>query len=92
MITFNYFNEMGAFSRTEDGKYMVDFEKMKEATKGLGNLILKLQGDGNYEGAKLLVEQKGIVNQGLQAELDIIGKSGIPVDIVFEQGPEMLGL
>ena len=92
MITFNYFNEMGAFSRTEDGKYRVDFEKMKEATKGLGNLILKLQGDGDYDGAKLLVEQKGIVNPGLQAELDIIKKSGIPVDIVFEQGPEMLGL
>lgn len=92
MITFNYFNETGAFSRTEDGKYIVDFEKMKESTKGLANLILKLQGDGDYEAAKLLVEQKGIVKPGLQAELDIIGKSGIPVDIVFEQGTEMLGL
>jgi hypothetical protein len=92
MITFNYFNEQGAFTRTEDGKYVVDFEKMKEATKGLANMILKIQGDGDYEAAKLLIEQKGIVHPALQAELDIVSQSGIPVDIVFEQGPEILGL
>jgi hypothetical protein len=92
MITFNYFNEQGAFTRTEQGKYVVDFEKMKDATKGLASMILKIQGEGDYEGAKILIEQKGVVNPALQAELDIIGQSGIPVDIVFEQGPEMLGL
>ncbi len=92
MITFNYFNEQGAFTRTEDGKYVVNFEKMKLATEGLADMILKIQGDGDYEAAKLLIEQKGIVNPALQAELDMIGQSGIPVDIVFEQGPEVLGL
>ena len=92
MITFNYFNEQGAFSRTEDGKFVVDMDKMKLATEGLANMILKIQGDGDYDAAKLLIEQKGIVNPGLQSELDIIGQSGIPVDIVFEQGPEVLGL
>jgi len=92
MITFNYFNEQGAFTRTEQGKYVVDFEKMKDATKGLASMILKIQGEGDYEGAKILIEQKGVVNPALQAELDIIGQSGVPVDIVFEQGPEMLGL
>jgi hypothetical protein len=92
MITFNYFNEQGAFTRTEEGKYVVDFEKMKLATQGLADMILKIQGDGDYDAAKLLIEQKGIVNPALQAELDKIGQSGIPVDIVFEQGPEVLGL
>ena len=92
MITFNYFNEQGAFTRTENGKYVVDFEKMKLATEGLADMILKIQGDGDYEAAKNLIEQKGVVNLALQAELDKIGQSGIPVDIVFEQGPEVLGL
>jgi hypothetical protein len=55
-------------------------------------MILKIQGDGDYEAAKALLEQKGIVNAGLQAELNKIGQSGIPIDIVFEQGPEVLGL
>ncbi len=92
MITFNYFKEQGAFSRTEDGKFVVDMDKMKQATEGLANMILKIQGDGDYDAAKLLIEQKGVVNPGLQSELDKIGQSGIPVDIVFEQGPEILGL
>ena len=92
MITFNYFNEQGAFTRTEEGKYVVNFEKMKLATEGLADMILKIQGDGDYAAAKALIEQKGVVNPALQAELDKIGQSGIPVDIVFEQGPEVLGL
>jgi hypothetical protein len=92
MITFNYFNEQGAFKRTDDGKYLVDMDKMRLATEGLANMILKIQGDGDYDAAKLLIEQKGVVNSALQAELDIIGQSGIPVDIVFEQGPQVLGL
>jgi hypothetical protein len=91
MITFNYFNEQGAFTRTEEGKYVVNFEKMKQATEGLADMILKIQGDGNYEAAKVLIEQKGVVNPALQAELDKIGQSGIPVDIIFEQGPDVLG-
>jgi hypothetical protein len=92
MITFNYFNDQGAFTRSAEGKYVVDFEKMKMATEGLAEMILKIQGDGDYEAAKALLEQKGIVNAGLQAELNKIGQSGIPIDIVFEQGPEVLGL
>jgi hypothetical protein len=92
MITFNYFSENGAFTRTAEGKYLVNFEKMKEAVNGLGQMILKIQGDGDYQAAFNLVDQKGKVNSGLQAELDKIAGLGIPVDIVFEQGPAMLGL
>jgi len=92
MIRFNFFKEREAFSKNEDGTYSVDMEKMKEASKELTQLILKLQGDGDYEGAKKLVEEKGIIPADLQQDLDKLAQAGIPVDIVFEQGPEMLGL
>lgn len=92
MITFNYFNENGAFTRTGEGKYVVSFDKMKTAVAGLGQLILKIQGDGDYDAAVKLIAQKGIVKPDLQAELNKIAGSGIPVDIVFDQGPEKLGL
>jgi hypothetical protein len=92
MITFNYFNEQGAFTLTAEGKYIVNIDKMKEATKSLGGMILKIQGDGDYEVAKSLIATKGVIEPSLQAELDKIGQSGIPVDIVFEQGPDILGL
>jgi len=92
MIRFNYFNEKGAFNKNEDGTYSIDIEKMKEASKELTQLIIKIQGDGDYNAAKKLVEEKGIIKPQLQADLNKLSEAGIPVDIVFEQGPEVLGL
>jgi hypothetical protein len=92
MIRFNFFKEKGAFARNDDGTYSVDIEKMKKASTELTQLILKLQGDGDYEGAKKLVKEYGVIKPQLQKDLDRISAQGIPVDIVFEQGPEVLGL
>jgi len=93
MLRFNYFQEKGAFTKdTTTGTYMVDFDKMQMAMNDLSALILKLQGDGDYEGVIKLMEEKGKIQAELQADLDILGSSGIPVDIVFEQGVEVLGL
>jgi hypothetical protein len=39
-----------------------------------------------------LVKEKGIVGAELQADLDKLKDKNIPVDIVFEQGKEVLGL
>ena len=91
MVRFNYFREQGAFSRDEaTGKYRVDFDAMRDAVAGLSNLILTLQGDGNYEGVAQLIEEKGIVPPELQADLDRLDAAGIPRDIVFAQGVSVL--
>ena len=93
MIRFYYFQEKGAFTRDEaSGTYKVDFEKMKQAMLDLSDLVLEIQGDGNYETAKELIEEKGVVREALQSDLDRIANAGIPKDIVFEQGPDILGL
>ena len=93
MMRFYYFQETGAFSRdAETGTYRVDYEKMKDAMLSLSGSILKIQGDGDYETAKALIEEKGTIREELQKDLDRIGEAGIPRDIVFEQGPEVLGL
>ncbi|MXW16964.1 MAG: Zn-dependent hydrolase [Gemmatimonadetes bacterium] len=91
MVRFNYFREQGAFSRDEaTGKYRVDFDAMREAVAGLSELILTLQGDGDYEGVAALIEEKGVVPPDLQADLDRLDAAGIPRDIVFEQGASVL--
>ena len=60
MVRFNYFLEHGAFSRDEaTGKYRVDFDAMREAVSGLSELILTLQGDGDYDGVAQLIEERG---------------------------------
>jgi hypothetical protein len=92
MIRFNYFKEKGAFERSANGKYKVNFDKMEVAMTSLSTLILTLQGDGDYEGVDKLVKEKGIVGAELQADLDKLKDKNIPVDIVFEQGKEVLGL
>jgi hypothetical protein len=90
MIRFNYFLDKGAFSKNEDGTYSIDMQKMQDASRSLTQLILKIQGDGDYEAAKNLVKEKGIINAELQADLDRIDEAGIPVDIIFNQGPKYL--
>ena len=93
MIRFYYFREKGAFSRDEaSGTYRVDLEKMKIAMNQLANEILLIQGDGNYKAAKELVTTKGFIRSELQRDLDRLQLENIPVDIVFEQGPSVLGL
>ncbi len=93
MMRFYYFQEKGAFTRDEaTGTYRVDYEKMKQAMFDLSADILKIQGDGDYETAQKLIEEKGFIRPALQKDLDRIGKAGIPRDIVFEQGAKVLGL
>ncbi|MCF8236086.1 MAG: Zn-dependent hydrolase [Bacteroidales bacterium] len=92
MMRFNYFLQQGAFLKNEDGTYSVDFEKMKEAMIALMQKILKIQGEGDYENAKQWVDAEGIVKQQFQEDLDRINSANIPVDIVFKQGPKVVGL
>ena len=93
MLRFNYFKDNGAFTYdAENNHYAVDFEKMVEAVESLSALILQLQGDGDYDQVVSLMNEKGSIGPDLQADLDRIDQAGIPVDIVFEQGIEVLGL
>ena len=92
MVRFNFFKENGAFTRNEDGTYKVNFEKMQVAMEELSNLILTLQGNGDYDGVAKLVAEKGIISPELQSDLDRLGSANIPVDVIFEQGVDVLGL
>ncbi|MGQ8364717.1 dipeptidyl-peptidase 3 family protein [Glaciecola sp. 1036] len=92
MVRFNYFQEAGAFSRNEQGQYKVDMEKMSQAIDSLSNKILMLQGDGDYQGVDSLVNELGVVSDTLAEDLARLTTAGIPVDIRFNQGKEVLGL
>lgn len=93
MIRFNFFNEMNAFEKDEEsGYYRVNRENFELAINALSNKILVLQGDGDYEAANNLFEQYGIVGSDLQQDLERVNNAGIPKDIVFKQGKQILGL
>lgn len=90
MIRFNFFQEYGAFERLENGTYRVNFDKLEEAMTALSQKILTLQGDGDYAGVAQLVQEKGNIGAQLQADLDRVDAANIPVDIIFEQGMNVL--
>ncbi|HEX2666915.1 MAG TPA: Zn-dependent hydrolase [Gammaproteobacteria bacterium] len=93
MVRFNFFSQMGAFGRDPaSGRYKVDPEKMHAAVKALAAKLLTIQGDGDYAAAKKLTDEQGVIQPELQADLDRLSKANIPVDVVFEQGPAVLGL
>lgn len=92
MIRFNFFKEKGAFTRNEDGTFKVNFVKMEDAMEELSNLILTLQGNGDYDGVAKLVAEKGVISAALQEDLKRLSAANIPVDVVFEQGKSVLGL
>jgi hypothetical protein len=92
LVRFNYFREKGAFSRDINGKYMVNYDKMVEAVKELSNEIIVIQGNGDYNGAIQLIEKYGVLTDDLKEDLEKINSKNIPLDVVFEQGPKVLGL
>ncbi|MCJ8167239.1 Zn-dependent hydrolase [Pontibacter sp. E15-1] len=93
MVRFNFFADNGAFARDEQtGRYRVNYVKMREAMNKLSEKILTLQGDGDYAGVGELLDRQGQISPQLQADLDRLAEANIPVDIVFEQGPAVLGL
>ena len=93
MVRFNYFMHMGAFVRDQaSGKYRVDADKMRAAVKSLSAKLLTIQGDGDYAAAKKLTDDQGRIEPELQGDLTRLTQDNIPVDIVFNQGLDVLKL
>jgi len=93
MIRFNFFEQAGAFSRDEtSGTYRVNRAAFEQAVQDLSARLLTLQGNGDYAAVDAFVTDMGNVSAALQADLDRLAAAAIPVDIVFEQGTEVLGL
>jgi hypothetical protein len=93
LMQLNFLAEKGAFSFDADSRtYAVNLETMGEAVDELAGVILKFQGDGDYDGLGEFMAKYQVVGDGLQEGLDRLRDEGIPVDVVFEQGADVLGL
>jgi hypothetical protein len=93
MMRFNFFARAGAFERdATTGTYRVQLEKMQKAMTDLSRLLLTIQGDGDYARASKLLDEEGKVSPELAQGFERLAGAGIPVDVVFEQGPAVLGL
>ena len=92
MMCFNYMQDKGAFTRNKEGKYVVDSKKMRAALESWAALVIKTEGEGDYDAAKAYADKNGKVRPDLAKDLKAIEKANIPLDIRYEQGAKVLGL
>ena len=103
MITFNTLLQRGAIVVEEKGKiqedggaekrgYKVDVEKMRQVISDLSAELLILQGNGDVSAVKAMLDGRGVIGAPLQMDIKRIETAGIPVDLIFDQGIETLGL
>lgn len=92
MQCFNFFQEKGAFERTAQGAYKVNYDKFASAMNELSAAILTLQGNGDKAAVEKAQKERGVIKAELQTDLDKLAQKGIPVDVVFEQGVDVLGM
>lgn len=65
---------------------------MKDAVTSSVKQVLVIQGDGDYDAAATLIRDDGFMADHLTADLERVNEANIPIDIVFVQGKDVLGL
>jgi len=93
MVRFNFFMQQGAFARDPGtGRYRVDRDKFEKAMELLTARLLTVQGDGDYAMAQQMTDTLGVIGPELAADLGRLQAAHVPIDVVFEQGLDVLGL
>ena len=88
-IQFNYLTDKGAFVAHGDGTYSVDMAKVRNAVRDLDHDLLTLEAEGNYAGAKKMLDELGVIRPSVKR---VLGKlQGIPTDIepIFVTGDQI---
>ena len=71
--------EKGGFVANSDGTFAVDFGKIKGAVTDLTHDLLTIEAQGDYAGAKKMLDQWGVVRPEMQRAID--GLKAVPTDI-----------
>ncbi len=75
----NYLIDKGGFVARPDGTFAVDYAKIKDAVRDLTHDLLTLEAEGDYAGAKKMLDTLGVLRPEFKQALDKLGD--IPVDI-----------
>ncbi len=78
-LQFNYLTDKGAFVAHPDGTFSVDYTKVKDAVRDLAHDLLTLEAQGDYNGAKRMLDTLAVIRPPLQRALDRL--KDLPTDI-----------
>ena len=74
------------------GRWRIDPDRMGAAVAEMTARLLIIQGDGDYAAAVRWYESTGTVDDVVRSDVERVARQGIPIDVVYEQGLEVLGL
>jgi hypothetical protein len=84
IIQFNFLRNKGGITFDEKtGHYGLDIAKFRDGVRDLSELLLTIEGRGDYAAAKRLIEEQGKLDEKTEAGLKRL--AGIPVDIEYKQ-------
>lgn len=79
MMQMNYLLDHGAITVDADGRFAIVDAKIRPAVAGLTGELLTLEAEGNYAGAKAMLDKLAVVRPEVQVVLDRL--KDVPVDI-----------
>ncbi len=88
-MQYGYLIDAGAVEwNPQEERFQINYGVMENAVSGLVAEIVRLQGDGDYEGTKAFMEQYAVLDAPARQVIDSTG--GIPVDMQPNY-PEQIG-
>ena len=78
-LQFNYLFDKGAFVANPHGSFTVDMTKIKGAVRDLCHDLLTVEAQGDYAGARKMLDTLGVIRPLMQHAID--GLKAIPTDI-----------
>lgn len=78
-LQFNYLFDRGAFTTDANGRFAVDYSKIKDAVRDLTHELLTIEARGDYGAARQMLEKLAVIRPPVQKALDRMNH--IPVDI-----------
>jgi hypothetical protein len=78
-MQINYLMDKGAYVVNKDGSFRVDFSKIKAAVRDLDHDLLMLEANGDYAGAKKMLDELGVIRPEVQRAIDRL--KTVPTDI-----------
>jgi len=78
-LQMNFLMDKGAITARPDGKFAIDFSKIKPAVRDLDHELLTIEASGDYAAGKRLLDHMGTIRPHIQQVLDKL--ADVPVDI-----------
>ncbi len=82
-MIFNYLHKAGAFTRQENGRYVLDYGKMESTLAELSGLVLKTQATGDSAFATAFIEEYAQQSAESKADVYNLSLENVPLDIRF---------